>query len=157
MRRTVAALIASIAVAALAGCGSDDTSTPPRASTQTMTEAATTTTSAGVTWEYLQSEHADFLSMSCENKTGPSLMACAGLMNVRSKAFAIDAEQLPPSDARAGVLDSVNELQSYDEKLVTNQCGARPDALDCATAPGLINMTHSGIVTVVNREAAAEG
>ena len=160
MRRTVVGIMAAIALAALAGCGSDSSETMAAPSsvaesTVTSTEDAATT-SAGVTWNYLRSEYADFLTMSCEDKTGPSLMACVGLMNTMAKTFAVDVEELAPSQARSSVLTLTEQIDGYDDKLVLNQCGANPDSLACAGTPGLVTLAHSGIVTVVTREAAAE-
>ncbi|MDV7246760.1 MULTISPECIES: hypothetical protein [Rhodococcus] len=124
----------------------------------TSAAVATTTQAGGVTWKYLQSEHAKFLGMKCgSDSKSPSYVVCLGLQNAMIDSFERDATALPPSKARADVLGAIDSYQEAHDKYVAAMCemdGAT--ATDCITAPLLMSMPYDTIVLVVNREAAAQ-
>lgn len=136
------------------------TSAEPQASATITTSAAATTTTQtnGVTWKYLQREHAKFLGMKCgSDSKSPSYVVCLGLQNAMIDSFERDATALPPSKARADVLGAIGSYQEAHDKWVAAYCemdGAT--ATGCITAPLLMSMPYDTIVLVVNREAAAQ-
>lgn len=133
----------------VAACGSDGT---PAA--ETVTVSASPTTKAAVTWKYLQSGYGDFLAQSC---SGPELgeadySICITKQKNGIETFAIDAEQLPISPARAELLSSVNTFTESYESYIGNGC--KSSDFDCLVDYAGMGQGFAELGRIVNREAA---
>lgn len=141
----VCLLISSVVVA----CGSDSATAP-----ETVTVSASPTAEAAVTWKYLQSGYGDFLAQSC---SGPELGdADYGICIIKQmdgiEPFAIDAEQLPVSPARAELLSSVNTFTESYENYIGKGC--KSGDFDCLGHYAGMAQGFAELGRIVNREAA---
>ncbi|MDH6285052.1 hypothetical protein [Prescottella agglutinans] len=111
----------------------------------------------GVTnWKYLQSEHSKFLGMKCDSFTGSDDTICIGLRNAGIESFVRDATELPHSKARTDALAAADSLKADYADYQARRCENQPDGAVCIGKSLEMDLGHSTIVTIVNREAAAQ-
>lgn len=130
---------------------------------QNVADKATTSTAkvsvaeTGATnWKYLQSEHSKFLGMKCDSFTGTDDTICIGLRNAGLESFVRDATELPRSKARTDVLGAVDSLKADYADYQAKRCENRPGDAACIGKSLEMDLGHSTVVTIVNREAAAQ-
>ncbi|PBC37947.1 hypothetical protein CJ178_28435 [Rhodococcus sp. ACPA4] len=112
----------------------------------------------GVTnWKYLQSEYSKFLGLNCGNLNAAYQATCLGLQNAGIDSFARDAEELPKSKARSDVLGAIERYKENHDTYTDARCEmSRTQSAGCITASLGMSLTYDSIVSIVNREAAAQ-
>ncbi|OQQ31068.1 hypothetical protein A6410_05445 [Prescottella equi] len=119
--------------------------------------AKTSVAETGVTnWKYLQSEHSKFLGMKCDSFTGADDTICIGLRNAGTESFVRDATNLPDSKARTDVVEATERMKDDYTEYQAKRCDIEPEGAACIGKSLEMELAHSTIVTIVNREAAAQ-
>ncbi|WP_433611076.1 hypothetical protein [Prescottella agglutinans] len=152
-------ILAAGLVAALsaAGCSSSEGAADAETTTaQAVTSTASAAADTGVTWKYLQSEHSKFLGMECSGSAGVDDSICIGLRNAGIASFVRDATDLPRSQARASALDAAEGMKDDYADYQAKRCDIKPEGAACIGKSLEMDLGHSTIVTIVNREAAAQ-
>lgn len=127
--------------------------------TATSAAMASVAETGVVNWKYLQSEYSKFLGLNCGNldATSEYLTPCLLLRNAGIESFARDAEELPKSKARSDVLGAIERYKEDHDTYTNARCemsGAK--SAGCITASLGMSLTYDSIVSIVNREAAAQ-
>ncbi|UVT27775.1 hypothetical protein NXT08_24670 (plasmid) [Rhodococcus pyridinivorans] len=104
-----------------------------------MTEEA----SSGIDWDYIRSEYADTLTYTCPEDAGSYTGACNGIRNAKLGVFRADVEQLPPSQSRTSMLQTLDDWDQEYEEYQDNMClgTLNTGQLDCILSETSFNMT----------------
>lgn len=142
-------LLFPAAVSLIAACAGDDAPAP-----ETVTVTASSAAESAVTWRYLQTEYGQFLTQSCtaSELDDDDYGICIIKQKDGVESFAIDAELLPISPARADLLSSVNTFTESYESYINNGC--KSGEFDCLGHYAGMAQGFADLGRIVNRESA---
>ncbi|MGW4240923.1 hypothetical protein [Nocardia sp. NPDC004722] len=114
-----AAILTAGLTLAISGCSDDDEKS---AKSSTSSTTATTTAPAGYTWGTFKSDYNQFLTTTCEDKTGDAFTSCLKWQVIQINSLTQAVKQLPAVRTRFDAESSIATFQGTYEKMTAQNC-----------------------------------